>query len=155
MIKMDSMPGSVQQFYRRFFLPKTDSIDLGRVIKYYLVAGLGAVINYGMFNILKYQGLTTTAANTLTYLHVVLVTFLLQKYYTYQVNGQFSRHLGLFIVNALIYYFLDTLMLIVLIDRFGVPPAIGKCLSIAVLSPLGYLFQKYVVFVDSHDKSIC
>jgi len=128
--------------FRRSLSEKT----FRQFIKNYFVGGFGVLLNYTMFNTMIYCGLSIKVSNMITYSVLFIVIFILQKNFTYK-PGHFSvMQPLLFLVNVIVYGLLDTLMLLYLINKLHITPLISKIVSIACLSPLSFLSQKFIVF---------
>ncbi|MBI5140162.1 MAG: GtrA family protein [Candidatus Vogelbacteria bacterium] len=120
--------------------------DIPLVMRHYSVGGLGFVLNYTLFNVLLFMGLKVAVANAINCTGLFFVFFLLQKHFTYKVKADFTHHLFLFIINALFFYFVETSLLILLINKLGVISLVSKGISLLTISPLNFLSQKYIVF---------
>lgn len=132
--------------FSKFLKRKLSRITFYQFAKHYLVGFIGSSTNYTFFNVLKYLSLETKLANFITYVVVILESFLLQKYFTYRSNQNSIKQPVLFLIVSLVYYFIDTVILVLLIDKFMINPLISKIISIILLSPLSFLFQKFFVF---------
>lgn len=124
-------------------------------VKHYFVGFLGSVMNYSLFNIMKYGGLETRTANLITGVILTVTVFMLQKYFTYKPDNHSLRQPILFLVNSFLYFFFDTLILMLLIDRMMIAPYISKLLSIVMLSPMSFIFQKFFVFRNNRVSGEC
>lgn len=131
---------------RKFFKKDLNVTIYFQFIKHGFIGLCVALINYVIFNVQKYFGISTTLANTFSNIIVVIITYLLQKYFTYRVRYTSIRQIILFIINSIIYYITDTGILYFQIDLCGISPYIGKFISLLILFPLSFLFQKYIVF---------
>ena len=123
--------------------------------KHLCVGLVGAILNYVIFNLLKINLISTIWANTIANVIVVLTTFFLQKYYTYQVSHNSIRQPILYVLNSVVYYLLDTVILVILIDYVNQNSFIAKFISLAVLVPISFTFQKYIVFKEKEMTSKC
>lgn len=123
-------------------------------IKHYFVGFVGSALNYSLFNVFKFANLGTGLANTLTNIIIIVTVFTLQKYFTYKVKEQSIRQPIFFLLNSLVYYILDTAILLLLVDYLKISPLISKIISMVLLSPLSFIFQKYIVFKKKSDKVI-
>lgn len=115
-------------------------------LRYLIIAGGGALLNYSLFNILKYFNFGTIIANTMVNIIVIITTFIGQKYYTYRVKENTGSQALLFIIQSIVYYLVDTSILVYLIDYLKISAIFSKLVSLSILSFLSFLFQKYVIF---------
>lgn len=126
-----------KDFSRRLF---------NQLVKHYSVGFLGSVLNFTLFNLLRYNFFDTKVSNILTYVVVIIVSFLLQKFFTYKVDHHSVWQPVLFVASSLIYMTLETLLLVLLIDKLHLVPLAAKLITIVTLSPLSFIFQKFIVF---------
>lgn len=124
-------------------------------VKHYFVGFLGSIMNYALFNGMKYAGLETRTANIITGVILTVTIFLVQKYFTYKPDNHSLRQPALFMVNSFLYFFFDTLILMLLIDRLMIAPYISKLMSIVMLSPMSFIFQKFFVFRNNRVSGEC
>ncbi len=117
-----------------------------QMIRHSFVGFISAALNYLGFNLLMIIGFEIKVSNIITYVFVIIISFILQKYFTYKVKYNSIWQPILFIVNALIYYVLDTTILILFIDNLSISPWVSKLVSILILFPLSFISQKYIVF---------
>lgn len=122
-------------------------------IKHLIVGGAGAIINYSLFNALVWIHVNTIIANTVTNAVIIVTTFLGQKYFTYRNRMNTAVQIPLFLLQSGLYYLLDTTIVYILIDILSMSPSVGKLISISILTPLSFIFNRYVVF-NSHQKEI-
>ncbi len=140
--------------YFRLFKKDLNKKTFLQFIRHYLVGFIGTVLNYLGFNLLMIIGLRIEVSNIITFIILVIISFFLQKYFTYRIKYSSLWQPILFLVNAIVYYVLDTAVLLLLIDNLLISPWISKIVSIIVLSPLSFIFQKYVVFRRFKVKNV-
>ena len=140
--------------FNRLFKRDLSQETFLQMIRHSLVGFTSAVLNYLSFNLLMIIGFEIKVANIITYILIIIVSFLLQKYFTYKVKYKSIWQPILFIVNALIYYVLDTTILILFIDNLSISPWVSKMVSILILFPLSFISQKYIVFRRFRVKNV-
>lgn len=142
----------VLNWFAKKILKRDISINTARQFtKHYFVGFAGSLFNYTMFNILKYSGLPTKTANIITGVILIVTIFIVQKYFTYKPDHYSFWQPLLFITNSVIYLLLDTSILVLLIDKWLIDPKIAKLISMMVLSPMSFLFQKFIVFKNKGE----
>jgi putative flippase GtrA len=119
---------------------------LPQFIRHHFVGGTGVILNYLFFNILVHLGLTVGIANTGNYLLLFFIMYYLQRRFTYRQQTPTARQLLLFLANTVAYYLLDTAFLLILIRYYQITPLISKVITLACLTPLSFLSQKFLVF---------
>ena len=140
--------------FRRIFKRDLNREVFLQLIKHYFVGLIASVLNYLGFNLLMIMGFEIKISNIITYIFIIIISFILQKYFTYKVKNTSIWQPILFVVNSLIYYIIDTAILILFIDNMLMSPWISKLISIIILSPLSFLFQKYIVFRRVRVKNV-
>lgn len=143
-----------KQIFNRLFRRNLNKETFTQIIKHYFVGFISAVLNYFGFNLLMIIGFEIKVSNIITYTLVIIVSFILQKYFTYRVKYNSIWQPILFVVNAVVYYVLDTTILILLIDNLLISPWVSKIVSIIILFPLSFIFQKYIVFRRFRVKNV-
>jgi len=142
-----------RHIFRKILKRDLSSETFFQLIKHYMVGFIGAVLNYLSFNLILLTGLGIKVSNILAYIIVIIVSFILQKYFTYKVKRNSIWQPILFVVNGAVYYILDTVILIFFIDHLFISPWISKVISIAILFPISFLFQKFIVFKKTKVKN--
>jgi putative flippase GtrA len=132
----------------KFFKRNISDRTFKQLLRHYLVGATCSLINYVLFNILIAIGPGVVISNSITYIFVVLVSFFMQKYYTYQVRHHSFLQPLLFVANSICYFVFDTLLLLLMIRGLQLTPLLAKLLSIALLAPTSFLVQKFIVFKE-------
>jgi putative flippase GtrA len=132
--------------FKKIFKKDLCRITFGQIIKHYTVGAVGVFLNFSIFNTLVLLGLGIVNANTYNGVMVTIITFFLQKHFTYQAKKHSWRQPIGFVATSIGYYFLDTVMLIGLVHHLSFSPALSKLITITCLAPLSFVVQKYVVF---------
>jgi len=132
--------------FKKIFKKELSKESFKQFVKHYFVGFIGSSTNYILFNVLKFVGLETVFANTISNIVVVIESFLMQKFFTYKPDSNSLRQPVLFIINSVIYYILDTTIVKILTDILHINPLIGKMVSIVLLSPLSFISQKFIIF---------
>jgi len=132
--------------FKKIFKQDLNRTTFHQFIKHYLVGSIGMVLNYSIFNFLVLVGLGIVNANACNGVLVTILTFFLQKHFTYQTKHHSWRQPIGFVLVSIGYYVLDTVMLIFLVHKLTISPSIAKLITIALLAPLSFFVQKYIVF---------
>lgn len=121
-----------------------------KIARYVAVGILGAVIEATAFSCLVAEGMGIGASNAIAF-HLAFVTcYFLHHKYTHRKDFsgtavlafRFAKYAALMYGQLLLGYFLLRTLMV----EVGFTPAVSKVLQIAVVTPLGYLVQKGVVF---------
>jgi putative flippase GtrA len=146
---------SIANFFLRLLFKKEMSRStFGQLVKHYSVQSFASLVNYAGFNILVYMGLDIKLSNAINTAFVIALCFVLQKFFTYRPDNHSIRQPILFLLSSFIYYLAETAILVVLIQHLMISPMISKLISMACLSPLSFLFQKFIIFRNKKDGKI-
>jgi putative flippase GtrA len=144
----------VNKFYMLMFKRAISELVYIQFIKHLIVGGGGAVINYVLFNIMLRMHINILIANTITNIVVVIITFAGQKFFTYQIRDNVTSQIALFLLQSFLYYLLDTTIVYILINLLTMSPMLGKFISILLLTPLSFIFNKLVVFKTKQQEIV-
>ena len=125
---------------------KISSNTFRQFLKHYLVGGLGVILNYVLFSILLMFHYSIFITNLVVYTILVIFGFFMQKNFTYKDRRISILQPVLYIILAVCYSSLDTLIINILRERFLIQPFIGKLMSIVLLTPISFISQKFVIF---------
>ena len=78
----------------------------------------------------------------------------MQKYFTFKEKNKTSKQIVKYIINTICYMALDYIMNIFFIDMLKIHVFIGKGMSLAILTPLSFLSQKFWVFKNTGSSDI-
>ncbi len=128
----------------KFYLHKIHK----QLINFSLIGGFGVLSNWILFSYLKeiYQ-LSTFFCSLIFYIFVLTVIFPMQKFITFKkrkspINYEFNK----FFINHTAYIFFDFCLSFLFVDQLHFIPIVGKFFSLALMTPLSFLSQKYWVF---------
>lgn len=121
-----------------------------RVVRFVLVGVFGATVELGLFSVLLAAQLGIVVANIVAFHIAFALCFALHFFYTHRYSFS-ERHFFLrgFVSYATLMYgqlAFGTLLLWLLIDKAGLAGELAKLLQIAVVTPVGYLIQKTLIF---------
>ena len=121
-------------------------------IRFLIVGFIGALIELILFSTLLKTHLTISISNFLSFHISFVICFLLHYLYTYQKSYVITRiafsslikYTGLMYVQL----FLGTILLWMLIDKFGWRAEYAKFMQMCILTPISYIVQRYLIFRD-------
>lgn len=123
-------------------------------VRFIVVGIIGAIIELILFSELVRAGLGVASSNFLAFHSAFLFCFFLHYYYTHQKRyaGAHAIAEGLIKYVALMYVqlFVGTILLWILIDKYGWVLEFAKITQIGVVTPVNYVVQKYLIF--NEDK---
>jgi putative flippase GtrA len=119
------------------------------LVRYVFSGGIAAVINLGLLYILtEYAGLHYLVSGVIAFCCAVIVSFSMQKKWTFQDHSTHATHkkFGIFVVVALINLGLNTLLLYLFTDLAKFHYIVSQILAAAIVALWSYFIYKKVVF---------
>lgn len=125
--------------------------DIWRILKYGIVGGTGAVIDFSLYAIfITFFNLPYLAANIISFSTGTLVVYILQKNWTFNFQEAAHREVfGKFLVVVIITFFLNNAILIVCISFLGIDPLVSKVIQILLSFLFGFTANSRFVFRGS------
>jgi len=127
------------------------SASLKRIIRYLISGGTGAATNLGIFALLiHYTTLWYVFASISSFCISVVVSFILQKYWTFQNRSQGKTHSQalIFISVSLINLGINTLIVFILVDGFHSPKFLAQFVAAGLVAFASYGVYKKFVFTE-------
>jgi len=117
------------------------------LIKYLVVGGVGVALNFLGFMVL-YDFFGFSILFSVLWMHIIilLVTFILQRRFTFQSQLPVNLVLKKFLITDLMYVGSDYALTAIFISLLNFTPWIGKASCLAILTPLSFLMQRFWVF---------
>lgn len=125
-----------------------------RLLLRYIGAGLmAALVEFSLFSYL-YQvvELDLLSANCISFAAAVILCFILQKNWTFQISGNGQRHLQLYLVMQAISAVLNNALMFIFVFQLGIYAPISKILEIAIVFLWNYSFCRLVVFAKIEPR---
>lgn len=146
----DQWPGKLVHWVNAFHaaLPSWVKRFMGVTLFRYLLVGTSSLILDVSLFLLFHQtfGIPLLAANCLSLSVVITYAFILQKRFTFQVEGRTVQRFGFFVVQIGIAAALNNLLLYLFVKVLGWHPAIAKLVDTALVFFWNYTFSRLVVF---------
>lgn len=129
-----------------------------RLAKYALVGGLNTGVDFAVFCMLVYGvGMISLWAQVISYTAGVANSYLLNRYWTFQVKGKMSvAELLRFMIINVISFVAATAVLLGL-EQWGISSAIAKIVSVASSLAVNYIGYRVWVFnkgMEHHVKRV-
>lgn len=126
-----------------------DTPRIPRLVRYFISGGTGAVVNIGtLFLLTHFGGVWYVTSATLAFLTAFLVSFTLQRTWTFELRGtgQLARHTSLYFIVALFNTALNALFVYGLVEYLGVWYLLAQLISGIILA-IGSFFLYRKIFV--------
>ena len=137
-----------------FFKIKNFWFNLSDKIRFILIGGLNALISYIIFSILcllfgveVYQ-----ISLALSWFFSSIISFLTQKYFVFNVKGNFIKQYCKCLTTWFFSYFINAIVLELLVKKLGFNVYLGQILATLVCAIFTYvLFKKFAFCKRSND----
>ncbi len=123
-------------------------------LRFIIVGVASNLVLYLFYLTLTTLGLGYKTAMTLLYAVGVLQTFFFNKRWTFEHDGATHAALLRYIVAYAFGYLLNLLVLLVLVDRLGLPHQWVQGVMIITLAAMLFLLQRYWIFRPSYAHPV-
>jgi len=121
-----------------------------KILRYQIVGAIGACFELALFSIFASVQFGILWSNFAAFHFAFILCFILHYFYTHEnLIFKSDRFLCAFIKYVVLMYtlfFFGTILLWLFIERIGINVELAKFLQIGIITPFGYLFQKYLIF---------
>jgi putative flippase GtrA len=164
-------------FIEKIFKTKITTLSF-ELAKSLMVGGLGVIINLSAFTLLDVFGiiskgdvismkiilekgigaiLTRNIIKTLFFqilinIFMSAISFVLQKYFTFQKKYNTASQIRRFLVQSAIYFIIDTFLTLMLYNVLKLPSFIAKLISVGILFFYSFLTQKLWIFKTKTEE---
>ena len=119
---------------------------------YALCGGSGVLVDFGSYAGLLHAGLNYQIANFVGYLLGTLVSFGLNRHFTFQAYDNTLRRLAMFLGAASVGYAISVVLLWVLVEKIALDPLIAKLLTLFVVLVVQFTINRSITFRNSTKK---
>lgn len=120
----------------------------------FAIVGLASnLILYLLYLGLTFMGLGHKTTMTLLYAMGILQTFFFNKHWSFNHDGATHTALMRYIAAYVFGYILNLVVLIVMVDHWGLPHQWVQGIMILSLAAMFFLLQKFWVFASSTDQA--
>lgn len=121
-------------------------------IRHVLVGGASAVLNYSLFTLLfNYFHVSVYISNIVTYAVAVVITYILQKFYTYRDRKPSFVQPLMFLSLSIAYSILDSFIIDLLLTHTAVISYLCKFISLSILLPISFIIQRLFIFKQKEE----
>lgn len=133
-------------YFKKKFKKNLCKITFIQFIKHYIFGVVSFILNFIIFNFLIVINFSIAIANAISIVVVTLAVFLLRKNYVFNSVRYSWKQPIMFFLFSVVNYFIETWLLIVLIQNFRILAPIAKVITILGTTPFSFLFLKNVIF---------
>ncbi|QYR52731.1 GtrA family protein [Lysobacter soyae] len=129
-----------------FDLLKSNSAAIRQFVLYAICGGSGVLTDLAIFGALVSNGANYQLANFAGYAAGTLISFLLNRKFTFDAKDRPFERLALFLGTALLGYIVSSALLWVLISKLNFSPFVAKIATLGVVLVLQFSINKAVTF---------
>jgi len=117
-----------------------------KFILYCIFGGLGVVTDLIVYYICVEAAIWYQVANVLGYLSGTIVSFILNRKFTFKVSDQVILRLIKFLGVAIVGYIVSALMLLILIDFWSLDSKISKIITLPIVVLIQFTLNRVLTF---------
>ena len=121
---------------------------------YATCGGFGVSVDLTCYSLLVFSGMGYQLANAIGYAAGTLVSFFLNRHFTFRTYDRTVRRLALFFGAAGIGYLISSAMLWVFVGLMDIHPIPAKVMTLAVVVAVQFLINRAITFRASQDDAI-
>jgi len=122
-------------------------------ILYCLCGGIGVTTDYAVYYVAITQGVWYQGANVLGYISGTLVSFFLNRIFTFGVRDQMVRRLFFFLGVATIGFSASAMLLWLLVDVAHIDARWAKLLTLPLVVVLQFSLNRRITFNANKDQN--
>lgn len=115
-------------------------------IKYLMVGMINTLVGFGIIFLLMYGGLLPEIANFIGYLCGFILSFILNKYFTFKSKNYVKSEFIRFALSMGIAYLINLLILVISYRYFGINEYISQIIAGIFYTLSGYILSKFYAF---------
>lgn len=123
--------------------------DIARLLKFGIVGLVSNIVVYLMYLIITSQGVEHKKAMSILYFVSVMITFLLNRNWTFKSYSNAHKSFLLYIFSYLVGYVINLLSLFVLVDLAGFDHRLVQGCMVLVIAAFLYTAQVKFVFKET------
>lgn len=120
-------------------------------LKYLFVGFINTIVGFGLIFILMFIGISPELSNFIGYMVGIVVSYTLNKIYTFKSKAHPKKEFPRFILSLLAAYCLNFLTLMFCIRIIHISSYISQIISGAVYTTSGFLFVKIFAFKKEEE----
>jgi len=117
-----------------------------KLVLYAICGGSGVLLDFATYTTLLAFSINYQAANACGYLAGTLLSFALNRHFTFQTYDNTLRRLALFFAAAGVGYVISSIALWLLIDRVGLNPLLAKIATLGVVLVVQFSLNRAITF---------
>jgi len=122
-----------------------------KLITYAFFGGMGVLSDVGVYSLFIFAGINYQFANASGYLVGTLLSFFLNRHYTFKVKDKVIQRLLTFLLVAFIGYLSSAFLLYVLVEYLGIDAILAKVLTLFFVLIIQFTLNKKITFKSDND----
>lgn len=114
--------------------------------KYCLVGVANTIFGYSLIFVFMYIGLTPEISNFIGYFFGIILSYFLNKYYTFKIKTQDKKEFVFFFASMIASYIINLAVLIICYKALNLNTYLSQIIAGIFYTISGFLFSKYFVF---------
>lgn len=123
-------------------------INNQKLISYAFFGGMGVLLDLGFYTFLIFAEVNYQIANVVGYSAGTLLSFFLNREYTFKIKDKMLKRLFSFFSVAFIGYTFSALLLYVLISVFNIDELISKIITLIFVLIIQFTLNKKITFKE-------
>ena len=115
-------------------------------IRYLLVGGTSFGLEYGLFWLLFHFSTPLLLANTVAYLTIFGLNFMLNRQWTFQSTGNVQRQILLYVLLVVFNLLASNAVIYLLVNQLLVPALIAKVMVMVMIVAWNFVLYKKVIY---------
>lgn len=120
-------------------------------IKYAFFGGMGVLSDITLYTLLIILGINYQIANAVGYLTGTLLSFILNRHYTFDARDYVLKRLITFLSVAFVGYFCSVLLLYAFVQLAGIHAILAKILTLGLVFIIQFTLNKRITFKKSNQ----
>lgn len=126
-------------------------LDSRTLLRYAVVGGASALVEFLVFNVLVYlKVLPVLAANLTATSFIILFSFFSHRHFTFRNPNAFSRQVRLYVAMLTVSILLNNALVYLFVLVFGWPPPLAKFLQLGLCFIWNFSCSRLIVFATAH-----
>jgi len=119
---------------------------LVQFVRYALCGGLGVLLDVTLFWVITGLGVDYQIANVVGYASGTLLSFVLNRHFTFQKYDETFRRMGLFFGVAGVGYAVSAVTLWFLVEKLGILPILAKLVTLCLVLVIQFSLNRSITF---------
>jgi putative flippase GtrA len=119
---------------------------LVQFLRYALCGGFGVLLDVTLFWLITWAGVGYQIANVFGYASGTIMSFILNRHFTFQSYDETFRRMGLFALVAGVGYTASAVTLWFLVERLDVPPLYAKIATLFLVLVIQFSLNRSITF---------